>query len=226
MKIKKTTTVLLFFITFNILSVMTMAAVSCPAGCNYLYSDDLLPYYKSYTFFHTSNTPNDISNSIENAIDTWNTVDKTMQLSLDTSKKVTLNVKDTYNTIGSMLSSDAFAVCTGSYTSVAANVMYTDDKYIYYSDIILNKGYTFGNGQSNSFSDYQGILTHELGHVWGLSDLYEDTVQLKVSSVSSLPVMYGNINHSSSSINVSVFLRYLKEGDKNGLKAIKKDRGF
>lgn len=138
-----------------------------------------------------------------------------------------LNTTDAYNTIGSLLSADAFAAVMGSYTYVAANRFeYDVHDRIICSDIALNASYSFGNEQNNSINDYQGVLTHELGHTWGLCDVYESSNQFSVSNVNELPTMFGGVNYSGYSGNISILLRDLRQADINGLNVVKGLRGF
>lgn len=224
-KIKGIFVLLSFVLFFNISCIIALAAISCPDNCNYLISDYCLPQYSSYTYYKTSSTPSTASGAIENAMSAWNAVDSSMTLSVKSITKP-FDTTDSYNTIGTVLSQDDFAIVAGTYTAVAVNSLRMSNSKIINSDIALCGYYAFGNGQSNNYYDYQGIFTHELGHTWGLMDIYESSAQFNASNVNELPAMYGSVTYSGFSSNVTVFLRYLKTGDKNGLGVVKSVRGF
>jgi hypothetical protein len=214
------------FITLNIFTVKALATVICPSGCNYLVDDTLLPQFSSYTYYKTNDTNSSAASASASAMSVWNSVTSSMTLSLNTSTTKSLNTTDTYNTIGSLLSADTFANIAGSYTAVAANSRYTDNGRIYYSDIILNGSYSFWTGDySQTYYDYQGVLTHELGHTWGLKDLYPGFTQLSATNYTNVPTMFGSVSYTTGE-NVTIFLRDLVDGDKNGILVIKSLCGF
>jgi hypothetical protein len=46
-------------------------------------------------------------------------------------------------------------------------------------DMVLDTDFTWGNGATNNVMDIQNIATHELGHGFGLNDLYQSGAQLE-----------------------------------------------
>jgi len=217
--------ILSLLLVINIGTIISYAEIIGDADCNYIINTEELPAYNSYTYYKTTYVPSTCNNAITGAIGTWNAVDSSMQFFLDNEVKTGFDTTDDISTIGSMVYEDDFEVISGSYTSVACNSMQLIAGQIVASDIFFNDYYSFGNGQGN-YNDYQGILTHELGHTWGLKDIYEHSVQFSASNVNELPTMFGNIEYSGFSTNVSVFFRGLTEGDKNGLLRVKEKRNF
>ncbi len=219
--------ILCLILTINVTSIISLASeINSPSGCNYIVDDNYLPASNSFSFYKTSSTPSVANNAISSAINTWNNVTSSMQFTLNSGTKA-LDVNDSYNTIGSLLSADEFAAITNSYTYVAATYHNINSNGRMNSfDIFLNSSYAFGNGQNNSYNDYQGIFTHELGHVWGLRDVYETSTQFNVNNVNELPTMFGAVNYSGYSGNISILLRDLRTGDINGLLVIKELCGF
>jgi hypothetical protein len=117
------------------------------------------------------------------------------------------------------LTNNDFAVY-GAGGALAMNALVLNSSgYSIESDIALNSMYTYGNGYSQSYNDYQGIFTHELGHTFGLGDLYTWTNPIQV-----IPTMYGsNIN---SGTLISYYLRTLEDDDKAGKAQVASIRGF
>lgn len=216
---------LLTLILCTIFTLNVTTIISHASGNRYVINSAHLPAYNSYTYYKTGVTPANANTAISNAIGTWNAEISSMQFYLGSGTQ-SLNTSDSYNTVGSLLTADEFATVMGSYTYVAAN-RFDFDAYdrIKYSDIALNGSYSFNNGQYGSINDYQGIITHELGHTWGLGDVYESS-EITFSSVNDLPTMFGNTYYSGYSGNVTIFLRDLKPDDINGLNAVKNLRGF
>ncbi len=60
-----------------------------------------------------------------------------------------------------------------AYTTV---MVYSDTGILADGDIVFNTAYSYGDAFSNSYVyDFESILTHEIGHVIGLGDLYSTT---------------------------------------------------
>lgn len=222
MKTRKLMMILLCAILiFNVTSIIAHAT-----GINYIVNMEHLPAERNYVFYKTTLTPSNANTAITNAAATWNSEYYTMQLYYGSATK-SLDTDDNYNTVGTLLTADSFAAVMGSYTYIAANYLkYDDNDRIKYFDIALNGSYSFNNGQYSSIYDYQGIITHELGHVWGLSDVYENSEVFSVSNVNELPTMFGEVNYSGYSGNISIFLRDLQTADVNGLAAVKELCGY
>lgn len=215
----------------NCFEIAAYAAES-DVGSNYIIQS-AIPYYSSYTYYKTSTTP-DIDSAIQNAMSAWNQAaaeakgeSEMVFFKLGSGTK-TFDIHDNINTIGSMLSYNEIINIGGTANTIAINSMYTGGSgYIYYTDIAFNSNYSFGNGMSTQYYDYQGILTHELGHTLGLDDLYEDSVELDYNTINDLPVMFGSTEHSDfSGVNLSVMKRYIKDGDIAGITVIFELRGF
>jgi hypothetical protein len=73
-------------------------------------------------------------------------------------------------------------------------------------DIMLDTDWTWGTSGTSEYMDLQNILTHELGHGFGLADLY--------TASSSLETMYGYSNYGD------VAKRDLYTGDIAGIQAL------
>lgn len=230
MKKIKLLIVLLFVVfLFNSVGIIAYASTS---GNNYILQE-VLPRFSRYTYYTTASTP-DIDSAIQSAMTAWNEAtaeanggtEITFFMLGSTTKE--LDVQDTVNTIGSMVSYSDIISSGGTATTIALNSMYINSTaYIYYSDIMFNSSYSFGNGMSQQYYDYQGILTHELGHTWGLADLYESSDELSFSTINDLPVMYGSVVHSSfSGVNLSIYKRYIKDGDIAGIAEVISLRNF
>lgn len=156
---------------------------------------------------------------IKKALKTWS----------DSSSEITFIFKDSKKkfkdgdgvwTIGTHFSRESMLKHFGSNTALAANLLRPVNTHIVESDIALSKVYSFGNGQSREFYDYQGILTHEVGHSFGLMDLYSGDRQLNAADENDLPTMYGNPFYKNHSYSALPFLRTLSTGDRNGIKKI------
>ncbi|MBE5939650.1 MAG: hypothetical protein E7266_04550 [Lachnospiraceae bacterium] len=229
-KIKIVITILSALLIFNIANIIAFAATNA-AGDNYKICA-ALPMYKNYTYYKTSSTPS-IDTAIQNAMNTWNNAslqansgNRINFFSLASGTK-TCDINDSYNTIGSLVSYYDIISAGGTATAIALNSRFTyNSGYIFFSDIMFNSNYSFGNGMSMQYYDYQGILTHELGHTLGLDDLYENSIELDVDTVNDLPVMYGSDTYGNASVNVTVLLRYIKQGDIDGLAEVIDRRGF
>lgn len=217
--------VLTLILIMNIGTIISYAYIIGDEGCNYKIDTDILPAYNSYTYHKTTLAPSACNNAITGAINTWNAVDSSMQFVLSGEVKTGFDTTDAICTIGSMVVCDEFAVLSGSYTAVACNNTEAIANEIVGSDIFFNDSYTYGNGQG-LYHDYQGLLTHELGHTWGLMDIYENDIQFNASNVNELPTMFGSVEYSGFGSSVSVFLRGLSDDDIAGLQKVKEIRNF
>ena len=217
--------VLTLILIMNIGTIVSYAYIIGDAGCNYKIDTDSLPAYNTYTYYKTTLAPSACNNAITGAINTWNAEDSSMQFVLSGEVKTGFDTTDAICTIGSMVDSYEFEVLAGTYTAVACNSTEAIAGEIVGSDIYFNDYFTFGNGQG-VYHDYQGILTHELGHTWGLKDIYENDIQFSASNVNELPTMFGSVEYSGFGSSVSVFLRGLSDGDIDGLQQVKEIRNF
>lgn len=52
--------------------------------------------------------------------------------------------------------------------------VWDDDGYLKEGDILVNRDHDFSFGAQASHYDFQSVMTHEFGHVLGLTDVYED----------------------------------------------------
>lgn len=210
------------------LSAYVSAAIVCPTGCNYLIFDSSYPAYKTYHYYKAPSCPSTALSAIDLAMSAWNIASgntMTLTLSGNTTTKI-FDMYDTYNSIGTMMS-QADLMALGASNAIAVNATTPQSNSIRNSDIALNSSFSYGNGQSTAYYDYRGIFTHELGHTWGLKDLYDGYPQLSMSSISDVPTMYGSAYTPFSSVlNVFPFMQSLTQGDINGIKAMKQFLGW
>ncbi|PWB56053.1 MAG: hypothetical protein C3F06_01670 [Candidatus Methanoperedenaceae archaeon] len=98
---------------------------------------------------------------------------------------------------GSVASSNTIAVTTTWYTRIGKRILETDMKF--------NTYYIWGTDGSSDKMDLQNIATHELGHTFGLSDLYNSCTS---------QTMYGYADFGETN------KRTLESGDIAGLRSL------
>lgn len=84
-----------------------------------------------------------------------------------------------------------------------------------YGDIVMNSLRSWGDGNSTSYLDGQGLLTHEFGHSIGLGDVYSAS-DVQTGNYTDV-TMYG---HSDYSMLNSYGQRTLHQDDINGIRAL------
>lgn len=57
---------------------------------------------------------------------------------------------------------------------MATKVTTSTDGYIVEADIVINKNYSWSNNLTQGTYDIQNAMTHEIGHVYGINDRYEN----------------------------------------------------
>lgn len=150
------------------------------------------------TYSINPSNPQDIDpiSAINTAARTWD--DKTSQSLFQydgqTSNKYGTSGDGNVISFGSISSSNTIAVTTVWYTRVGKRILETD--------MLFNTFYTWGTDGSLGVMDIQNIATHELGHTFGLSDLYNSC---------TTQTMYGY------SENGDIDKRTLESGDIAGL---------
>ena len=185
------------------------------------YTFSNLPNYSSYSYFIASSCPTGAVNAVINSFTPWNATTPSMTVTLASTSKsgFSFGIGNGINTIGSLLTNNDFAVYGGS-GAIAMNVKALNSSgYIIESDIAINNIYTYGNGNSQSYYDYQGVFTHELGHTFGLGDIYTWSDPIQV-----IPTMYGLDKYSGTV--TYYYLRTLEEDDKAGKAQVASLRGF
>lgn len=179
-----------------------------------------LPKYKDYYYQISIDCPDNAINAVINSFTPWQSIATGLNVRLASNSKSSFyyNRGDGVNTIGSVISNARFEAM-GGYGANAVNSKQTSDGMIIESDIAINESSAWGNGNSTSYHDYQGIFTHELGHTFGLLDI------VNWNNVAGLvPTMYGYSYLSSQP--VSYYLRTLEEDDKAGKIEVARLRGF
>lgn len=226
---RKRKCILLFFCVVFAMCVGTLTKLSTSRakeigtnGCNYSINDAHVKKKGTVSYYRAKSCPDEATSAIKNAMKTWNEAGKEITFKLKSEKKG-FATNDSINTVGSRLKNSTMKKIFGVNNAIAANhITFTENGYIEFSDIAINKQYEYGNGQNRDYFDYQGVFTHELGHTLGLRDLYEGDKKLKASSENDLPTMYGESYFKKHSYSVYPFLRSLANGDKSGIKKIEK----
>ena len=143
------------------------------------------------------------------AANTWNAAPGNLRFAMSTVSTGSIVLGDTRNDVGYVRFSQAGlpANMVGA-AFVVVTTLNGQSRHRNF-DLLLNADQPFGNGNSQSFNDWQGIFTHEFGHAVGLDDLYVYSQGLPI------PSMYG-FNTDIFGRNITFDLRTLEIGDRNG----------
>lgn len=195
----------------------------------------ILPLNKVTYYYIASNCDTSAIAPIQNGMSTWNAAPPTtFKLNLVNANKSNYrynisNPQDYINTIGTAMTVTEMAILNPSAIAFNSILYGLSDYLIIESDIGYNTGFSFGvnGGPYDSFYDWQGVFTHELGHTIGLTDIYDHSGYLN-----TLPTMYGQSSWQQYNPtlvyypNIFIYLRDLADDDKNGKAYVASIRGF
>lgn len=220
---KKFTFVILWIMLLSIFgsAVHAQAKTYGGKGSNYKFYSDATLKKGTYKYYLGKNCDSNSIEAIKKSLKTWNSCSTEIKFKYKAAKKK-FATEDKINTIGTKFSTKSMLKHFGSNTAIAANIFHISGVHIVESDIVLSDAYDYCNGQNRYAYDYQGVFTHELGHTFGLRDLYFGDKQLSVSSEIDLPTMYGEAYYKHHSYSVFTFIRSLSSGDKKGIRQIEK----
>ncbi len=190
-----------------IICVVTILAITSVIYPSFAYRVGLhLPGRTTYVYTAHSSLNSSMITAVRAAATTWNSTNDGLYLNYGFGSTGTISWTDSRNDIFSA----NFQQIGLPSSAIGATIFLQGDFETF--DLGINSVHSYGTGSGESYFDLQGLFTHELGHVWGLLDLFLSSPEVLGKTRNNVPTMYG-MNSFDGTNNIYYYLRTLESDD-------------